>query len=215
MLPSLYGMASQDELIRMMQSQMATWQAEASVQLERMKHTMQAAFDQKMAEMTTVQDSGEERRERKNDRAFFYHKHFHLCNVFDGSLAGVKWEEWQFDFLRAVHARSAECGDVLESVLREAGSTSDLTSISVEPQVRKHGPQLFSILCGLTTGEANLIVRSTNEKGAGYCGFAALCLLSRRYNPKTPARVLQNAACQGRTAPRAVHRGMRGEGVPS
>ena len=30
-----------------------------------------------------------------------------------------------------------------------------------------------------------------NDKGAGWCGFAALCLLSQRLSPKTPARILQ------------------------
>ena len=69
---------------------------------------------------------------------------------------------------------------------------TDLTQLSVDPTLKKHAPQLFSVLCVLTTGEANLIVRSTIDKGVGHCGFAALCLLSRRYNPKTPARVLQH-----------------------
>ena len=55
----------------------------------------------------------------------------------------------------------------------------------------KYGSELFGVLCSLTGGEANVVVRSVIQKGAGYCGFAALCVLSQRFNPKTPARILQ------------------------
>ena len=54
----------------------------------------------------------------------------------------------------------------------------------------KYGSELFGILCSLTSGEANVVVRSVLSKGVGYCGFAALHALNSRFNPKTPARVL-------------------------
>ena len=181
-------MAVPEEFVKTMQAQMVAWQAEQTANWEKMKADLQAAFNVKMAEVT---GAGVDRRDPRDDRNLFDAKHFRLCKVFDGSSAGVKWEEWQFDFLRAVSSRSAECGDELDDLLKEAGTTKDVTNIAVDQNLSKYGPQLFNVLCGLTTGEANLIVRSTSDKGMGYCGFIALCLLSRRYNPKTPARVLQ------------------------
>ena len=185
-------MATQDDMIRMLQSQLAQWQADAAAQMGKLQANMQATFDQKLAELTRVADGGDERRDRRDDHSLFDAKHFRLCKVFDGSSTGLKWEEWQYDFLRAVSARSAACGKAMEDLLKEAGATRDITTIQIDPLVKQYGSQLFNVICGLTTGEANLIVRSANDKGAGWCGFAAMCLLSRRFIPKTLARVLQS-----------------------
>ena len=56
----------------------------------------------------------------------------------------------------------------------------------------RHGAELFHVLCGLTTGDSNEVVRGVASKlGMGRCGFAAYYALSFRFNPKTPARTLQ------------------------
>ena len=78
--------------------------------------------------------------------------------------------------------------------MQKAATTADLTAVAgiVEEEKRtKYSAELFSVLCSLTGGEANVVVRSVIQKGAGYCGFCAICLLSQRFNPKTPARMLQ------------------------
>ena len=51
----------------------------------------------------------------------------------------------------------------------------------------KVGPELFSQLCLLTTGEANLLVRAAPKQD----GFVALKRLQERYNGHSPARMLQ------------------------
>ncbi len=55
----------------------------------------------------------------------------------------------------------------------------------------KYRAELFGVLCALTSGEANVIVRSVVGKGFLYDGFVALQFLNVRFNPKTPARLLQ------------------------
>ena len=65
----------------------------------------------------------------------------------------------------------------------------------------KFAAELFSVFCSLTPGEASVVVRSIIQTGAGYCGFAALCMLIQRFNPKTPARVLQFLATVLNPAP--------------
>ena len=186
-------MATMDDVVRTLQAQVTQLQNHLKVkdaQTNQREAQMQATFDQKIAEMTAVADEVGGYRGGKQPHTLFDTKYFRLCKVLDGSAAGVKWEEWLFDFLRTLSSRSEECGDELQGLLRDASIESN--SLDIEPDLKKHGPQLFNVLCVLTTGEANLIVRSTVDKGVGHCGFAALCLLSRRYNPKTPARVLQH-----------------------
>ena len=56
---------------------------------------------------------------------------------------------------------------------------------------KKLGPALFGVLCSLTGGEANAIVRSFNANMGARCGYRACYALNVRYNPKTPARMLQ------------------------
>ena len=67
---------------------MAAWQAEQTANWEKMKANMQAAFDLKMAEVTSVHVG--ERRDPKDDRNLFDAKHFRLYKVFDGSSSRVK-----------------------------------------------------------------------------------------------------------------------------
>ena len=75
-----------------------------------------------------------------------------------------------------------ELGDItLEGVKKEVG----------EEMSRKYGGELYGVLCGLTTGEANVVVRGVTDKFKEQCGFVAVKVLSDRFNPKTPARLLQ------------------------
>ena len=119
-------------------------------------------------------------------------KYFRRIEKYSGDAS--KWQEWLFGVCVAVGAVSPECVLSMEGVIKGSGAISDITKLgeTVDPTVQaKFGAELFGVLCSLTGGEANVVVRSVIQRGAGYCGFAALCLLSQRFNPKTPARVLQ------------------------
>ena len=119
-------------------------------------------------------------------------KYFRRIDKFAGEPS--KWQEWLFALLVAVGSVAAECVAAMEGVIKEAGAVTDLTKVKEivgEDFVKKYAAELFSVLCSLTAGEANIVVRSVVQKGAGFCGFSAICLLSQRFNPKTPARMLQ------------------------
>ena len=119
-------------------------------------------------------------------------KHFRRIEKFLGEAG--KWQEWLFAVCVAVGSVSRECVLAMEDVIKQAGSIRDVATLDtvVKADVKKKfGAELFGVLCALTGGEANVVVRSIVQKGAGYCGFAALCALSQRFNPKTPARILQ------------------------
>ena len=105
----------------MFQAQMTRWQEAAAAQMNQLQANMQATFDLKLAELTRIQDGGGGRRESRYDATVFDVKHFRLCKVFDGIGSGVTWEEWKFDFLMAVTGRNAECGQVMEELLKGAG----------------------------------------------------------------------------------------------
>ena len=119
-------------------------------------------------------------------------KYFRRIEKFSGEAA--KWQEWLFGVCVAVGAVSSACVLAMEEVIRQAGGVRDVAKMEEVISERmkiKFGAELFGVLCSLTSGEANVVVRSVVQKGAGYCGFAALCVLSQRFNPKTPARILQ------------------------
>ena len=67
-------------------------------------------------------------------------------------------------------------------------SVAPLTKTALDKAVPKefkdrHGGELFRVLCELTAGEANSVVRSLAGKPEfGRCGFAALYTLSYRFN---------------------------------
>ena len=119
-------------------------------------------------------------------------KHFRRIEKFGGEAG--KWQEWLFAVCVAVGSVSPDCILAMEDVTKQAGSIRDVAMLDavVKADVKKKfSAELFGVLCALTSGEANVVVRSIIQKGAGYCGFAALCALSQRFNPKTPARILQ------------------------
>ena len=204
-------MATIEEISRQLQAQMTQMQEtmanNMTARLTQMQTTMQTAFDQKITELTTSMSAaasaagtaaataaGSSRADKSAEGVFrdlFDQKYFNLSDKFDGTLS--KWEEWKFNLIISIKARSSECGVAMEDTLQKAGLTRDLSAIRVDTEAKaKYSEPLFKVLVMLTTGEASVVVRSVNDKGAGWCGFAALCLLSQRFNPKTPARILQN-----------------------
>ena len=109
---------------------------------------------------------------------------------FEGSLA--EWDEWKHKLVMAC-SRHPELSDAMQDVMSKAGLTYDLDAIRVDTAVKQRFTRaLYRQLVAVTRGEANTVVRSVRDRGAPHCGFAALVLLSQRFNPKTPGRVLQH-----------------------
>ena len=105
-----------------------------------------------------------------------------------------RWPEWIFHLLVAVGGGDRDCVAAMEKVMKQCtGSLSATTTdFVIEQDVKeKFANELYGVLCSLTTGEANVVVRSVISKGAGYCGFAALHVLNLPFNLKKPTRVSQ------------------------
>ena len=94
----------------------------------------------------------------------------------------------------AVSGVDKECAGAMEVMLKETLTVVNEMEVDLKVGTdlrEKFGGELFGVLCSVTSGEANMIVRSVVGKGVGYCGFTALYLLGQRFNPKTPAKLLQ------------------------
>ena len=120
-------------------------------------------------------------------------KDFRRNEVYAGVMG--TWQEWSFNFLTAVEGIIGKIGEALTEIGKRSTTPLTIGSLSplVQPELRaQHGGELFGILCGLTTGDANAVVRGVTAKaGMGRCGFTAYYSLSFRFNPKTPAGALQ------------------------
>ena len=116
------------------------------------------------------------------------------CNEVYAGVIGT-WQQWLFNFMITVEGINVPVGLLLMEIGKK--SATPLTIAAFEPLVTpairtKHCAELFGVLWQLTTGDANAVVRGVTSKiGMGRCGFAAYYALSFRFNPKTPARVLQ------------------------
>jgi len=108
--------------------------------------------------------------------------------------AAGTWQEWSFSFVNATSGVNKDIGSILERIGQQCETqlTPETLGKVVNEETReKHGPELFTVLCGLTSGEASSVVRGILSKHNMRCGFAAYFMLSVRFNPKTPARALQ------------------------
>ena len=121
-------------------------------------------------------------------------KHYRRVEKYTGA-AGT-WQEWSFDFVTATQAIIPAVGSVLEAMSKASESTVTLEAVNrvegISDEMKAaHGTELFTILNGLTSGEASTVVRGVISKVGDRCGFAAFYALNCRFNPKTPGRMLQ------------------------
>ena len=115
------------------------------------------------------------------------HKYYTRIDKFDGSTA--TWKEWHYQFEVATgtydQKTAAVMGKIERMELPEA--TTDHIMVELEDEeenwVDSTKAGLFGVLGMLTTGEANFLVRSCEDKN----GYTAWKKLYDRYNPKTPA----------------------------
>ena len=171
---------------------------EAVANLVQQMYQQQQLFQQQLAQLTAQmtavphrddrESSGrrDERRDELDDKSFI--------NVpkFGGVLA--EWDDWRHQLLMGCH-RQPDLPKAMKDVMRQAGVSTDVKDITLDPDVkRRFSLTLYRQLSLLTTGEALTVVRSVEDKFADQCGFGALALLSQRFNPKTPARALQQWA---------------------
>ena len=115
------------------------------------------------------------------------HKFYNRLDKFSGQEGA--WKEWYFQFGVATGAYDQQTAAVMEAVeglaITEA-STENLSLGLKEAEatwMESTQGQLFSVLCLLTAGEPNMLVRSCEDRN----GYAAWKKLYDRYNPKTPA----------------------------
>lgn len=104
---------------------------------------------------------------------------------------------WAFNLKVCADAMDDEFGEAVFEVTKAKMEKEDVDALKsvmsrndLGGDSYKLGKKIFEVLCGLTTGEANVVVRSTVEKFGG-CGFGALYLLTKRYRPNTHARKIQ------------------------
>ena len=119
-------------------------------------------------------------------------KIFKRLEVFKGNAGS--WREWSFNFLTTLGGNNGPVADALYEVLKVSAAplTKDLLDKAVPAETKgQHSGELFMVMCELTGGEANSLVRSVASKPEfGRCGFAAFYALSHRFIPRTPGRAL-------------------------
>ena len=80
-------------------------------------------------------------------------KVYHRVDKYTGA-AGT-WQEWSFAFVNATSGVNAEVGKILERIGNQCANqlTPETLGKCVDEDTRqKYGPELFSVLCGLTAG---------------------------------------------------------------
>ena len=103
------------------------------------------------------------------------------------------WKDWFASMTTAVIQMYPELAEAMEKVAVRAESIQDWESLDhwLDGDVRNEyeGP-LWAVLVQHTGGEARTVVLNQKMKQGKPDGFAALGMLSKRYNPKTPSRIL-------------------------
>ena len=103
-------------------------------------------------------------------RVLLEEKYFRRIEKYGGETA--KWQEWLFAVCVAISGISKDCVVAMEGVVQKAGLVKNISEMDMDKDLQnKFGSELFGVLCSLTSGEANVVVRSVLQKGGGYCGL--------------------------------------------
>ena len=152
--------------------------------------SMSQAMSQAMAQVSqTFGDMRRQELSERNDRGErrSIHKMFERVDKFSGKEG--QWREWGFQVAMALNAFDTGAGKVLELIekmdLKEVTTAVLEIELSDENEktMEKSKGELYSILSMLTTDEANVLVRSVDDKN----GYVAWKKLYDRFNPRTPA----------------------------
>ena len=116
---------------------------------------------------------------------------FQNMEKFEDSLEG--WSGWVFNL--NIEGVSRKVAQLFERVLADKDKTVTKDKVEAlvgKEEVDRYGGEVFRLLCSLTKGEANTVVRSAAIGQDGrHNGFLALKMLSNRFNPKTPAKLFR------------------------
>ena len=124
---------------------------------------------------------GQGKRPKKLDE-----REFRECPIFAGDTAN--WDSWSHQLLVCCF-EVPEAQKALEEVARKA----DPDNLDIDQRlIDEHASHLYRHLAKKTSGEANSLVRGVHSRKGKLCGFTAFAILAQRYNPKTPARLLQH-----------------------
>ena len=127
----------------------------------------------------------------KGGRAVIEPKYLNRVKEFLGDERS--WKDWFASMTTAVIQMYPELAEAMETVALRAESIQDWVTLDecLDHDVREdyEGP-LWAVLVQHTGGEARTVVLNQKMKQGKPDGFAALGMLSKRYNPKTPSRIL-------------------------
>jgi hypothetical protein len=131
---------------------------------------------------------------RPKDGKSIEEKNYRRVEKYTGSPG--TWSEWSFDFITTTQGINLPVGKILEAMNKASESTVTEAAVNrvagiTDAIKREHGAELFTVLNSLTSGDAAGVVRGVIAKIGRRCGFAAFYVLNCRFNPKTPARMLQ------------------------
>ena len=115
----------------------------------------------------------------KGKRVILDEKYFRRLEKFEKDES--KWGDWVFNLFVVVSGVDKECAGAMEVMLKETLTVVNEMEVDLKVGTdlrEKFGGELFGVLCSVTSGEANMIVRSVVGKGVGYCGFTALYLFT-------------------------------------
>ena len=118
------------------------------------------------------------------------HKFYTRLEKFSGEDG--KWKEWWYQFVVATNAYDEKTAAIMEAVekmeLTEVTTEDILLELAQEQAAWVEGTKsgLFNVLCLMTSGEANSLVRSCMDKN----GYTAWKRIYDRFNPRTPASLI-------------------------
>ena len=158
------------------------------------------------AEIRTEMDKEREVREEKKREEFgtdgddregkvlLDFKHFKDIQKYDGDE--TKWTEWIYNLLVIMGGVSRKVADGMERVLKlmmEKVTEDEVMQNGVDTELNMYKGELSRVLCQLTTGEANTVVRASEDLCGGQKrnGFVALKLMGHRFNAKSPSKLFR------------------------
>ena len=97
----------------------------------------------------------------------FHPKTFIRMDKFTGDEN--KWQEWVFNLIMLTKKVSVKIGEAMERIILQCGTKIEMAIVKGivrdDELMVKFGAEMFSILCELTGGEANAVVRGVNNPG--------------------------------------------------
>ena len=130
-------------------------------------------LDERMEDWSWQKGQGDKGRGKgKEGMVSLEDKHFKGVEKFEGTggTAGGDWGGWMFNLVTQMGGVSGMVAKGMEDILNDKNKEVSETRVEElvgKGAVDKYGGELFRLLCGLTKGEANTIVRGRPQWGWG------------------------------------------------